>query len=108
MTTRSGNAYHGAGQSNVGHAAFYEAGDQRNEPRSVQNERDRYKEGQHGSHQNLDTSMSFIVVSPNECKRLTNGLQRTNAPSLINSPLKKLVDSITITIPNIITLRRVS
>ncbi|KAJ5620228.1 hypothetical protein N7510_004212 [Penicillium lagena] len=39
------NAYHGAGQSSVGHAAFYEAGDQRNEPQSVINERERYKEG---------------------------------------------------------------
>ncbi|CAL5870792.1 uncharacterized protein PFLUO_LOCUS5032 [Penicillium psychrofluorescens] len=38
-------AYHGAGQSSVGHAAFYEAGDQRNEPQSVINERERYKEG---------------------------------------------------------------
>lgn len=54
------NAYHGAGQSNVGHAAFYEAGDQRNEPRSVLNERDRYKEGQHGSHQPFDSSMCLL------------------------------------------------
>lgn len=38
-------AYHGAGQSSVGHAAFYEDGDQRNEPQSVIKERERYKEG---------------------------------------------------------------
>lgn len=58
MTTRSGNAYHGAGQSSVGHPAFYEAGDQRNEPRSVVNERERYTEGKVGSHQNIDSSTS--------------------------------------------------
>lgn len=46
---------HGAGQSSVGHGAFYEAGDQRNEPQSVINERDRYKEGTQGSHKNLDS-----------------------------------------------------
>lgn len=49
------SAAHGAGQSSVGHAPFYEAGDQRNEPQSVINERERYKEGVHGSHKNLDT-----------------------------------------------------
>lgn len=49
------SAAHGAGQSSVGHAAFYEAGDQRNEPQSVINERERYKEGQAGSHKNLDS-----------------------------------------------------
>lgn len=46
---------HGAGQSSVGHPAFYEAGDQRNEPQSLLNERERYKEGTHGSHKNLDS-----------------------------------------------------
>lgn len=51
------SAHHGAGMSNVGHGAFYEAGDQRNEPRSMANERERYKEGQHGSHHDLDSSM---------------------------------------------------
>lgn len=49
------SAFHGAGQSSVGHPAFYEAGDQRNEPQSVINERERYKEGVHGSHKNLDS-----------------------------------------------------
>ena len=49
------SAYHGAGQSSVGHPAFYEAGDQRNEPQSVINERERYKEGQPHSHKNLDS-----------------------------------------------------
>lgn len=49
------SAAHGAGQSSVGHAAFYEAGDQRNEPQSVINERERYQEGVHGSHKNLDS-----------------------------------------------------
>ncbi|RJE22860.1 hypothetical protein PHISCL_04805 [Aspergillus sclerotialis] len=51
----SGSAFHSAGHSNVGHAAFYESQDQKNEPQSVINERNRYKEGQHGSHQNLDS-----------------------------------------------------
>lgn len=46
---------HGAGQSSVGHAAFYEAGDQRNEPMSVANQRERHNEGVKGSHKNLDS-----------------------------------------------------
>ncbi|OJJ51045.1 hypothetical protein ASPZODRAFT_127041 [Penicilliopsis zonata CBS 506.65] len=50
-----GNAYHGAGQSNVGFPAIYEAGDQRNEPQAVINERHRYEDGKVGSHQNLDS-----------------------------------------------------
>lgn len=45
-----------SGLSNVGKGAFYEAGDQRNEPRSVINERERYEEGQHQSHKNIDAS----------------------------------------------------
>lgn len=53
----TGNAFHGAGQSQVGHRAFYEAGDQRKESRAVTNERDRYKDGKVGSQQNLSTSM---------------------------------------------------
>ncbi|KAJ5152245.1 hypothetical protein N7492_010540 [Penicillium capsulatum] len=44
-----------AGQSSVGHAAFYEAGDQRNPPQSEVTERQRYAEGVHASHQNLDS-----------------------------------------------------
>ncbi|KAJ5246616.1 hypothetical protein N7468_001599 [Penicillium chermesinum] len=44
-----------AGQSSVGAPQFYEAGDQRNEPMSVLNERERYKEGTTHSHQNLDS-----------------------------------------------------
>ena len=44
-----------AGQSSVGHAPFYEAGDQRNEPMSVANQRERHNEGVHGSHKNLDS-----------------------------------------------------
>lgn len=44
-----------AGQSNVGHAAFYEAGDQRNPPQSEVAERQRYAEGVQASHQNLDS-----------------------------------------------------
>ena len=46
-----------AGLSNVGKGALYEAGDQRNEPRSVINERERYEEGQTHSHKNIDSSM---------------------------------------------------
>ncbi|KAK5791397.1 hypothetical protein VI817_006706 [Penicillium citrinum] len=41
--------------SSVGHAPFYEAGDQRNEPMSVANQRERHNEGVHGSHKNLDS-----------------------------------------------------
>ncbi|KAJ5690109.1 hypothetical protein N7462_004501 [Penicillium macrosclerotiorum] len=48
--------YHGAGQSSVGFPALYEAGDQRNEPQSVINERERYSEGAPPhSHKNLDS-----------------------------------------------------
>merc|ERR1712187_618409 len=43
----------GAGLSNVGHGAIYEAGDQRNVPQSEINERERYEEGQHRSHKNI-------------------------------------------------------
>lgn len=50
-----------AGLSNVGSRALYEAGDQRNEPQSVLNERAKFEEGQHRSHQNLDSSMSGPV-----------------------------------------------
>lgn len=45
----------GAGLSNVGHGAIYEAGDQRNVPQSEINERERYEEGQHRSHKNIDS-----------------------------------------------------
>ncbi|KAL4920513.1 hypothetical protein BDW62DRAFT_7122 [Aspergillus aurantiobrunneus] len=42
-------------QSSVGKGAFYEAGDQRNEPRSVIEERERYEQGEKGSHSTLDS-----------------------------------------------------
>lgn len=45
---------HSAAQSSVGSAAIYEAGDQRNAPRSEQQPTP-YKEGQKGSHKNLDS-----------------------------------------------------
>lgn len=50
----------GAGLSNVGHGAIYEAGDQRNVPQSEINERERYEEGQHRSHKNIDSS-TFVI-----------------------------------------------
>ncbi|KAJ6119589.1 hypothetical protein N7523_003869 [Penicillium sp. IBT 18751x] len=43
-----------AAQSSVGSRAIYEAGDQRNAPRSEQ-QATPYKEGQKGSHKNLDS-----------------------------------------------------
>lgn len=43
-----------AAQSNVGSRALYEAGDQRNPPQSEQHAT-AYKEGQTGSHKNLDS-----------------------------------------------------
>lgn len=58
-TQKSGSSYAGGGQSNVGQPSVYEAGDQRNQPQSVLNERERYHEGQKGSHRNLDSSMSL-------------------------------------------------
>ncbi|KAL2830063.1 hypothetical protein BDW59DRAFT_141700 [Aspergillus cavernicola] len=42
-------------QSNVGRGAFYEAGDQRNEPMSVVNDRERYEQGEKGSHKSIDS-----------------------------------------------------
>lgn len=47
-----------AGLSNVGHGAFYSDGDQRTVPRSEQDTRSKFEEGQTQSHQNLDSSMS--------------------------------------------------
>ncbi|KAJ5653864.1 hypothetical protein N7490_000867 [Penicillium lividum] len=44
-----------SGQSSVGNRAIYEAGDQRNPPQSEINERQRYREGETGSHKNLDS-----------------------------------------------------
>ncbi|CEJ58716.1 hypothetical protein PMG11_07364 [Penicillium brasilianum] len=55
MSSHSYKATHGSGQSSVGNSQIYEAGDQRNEPQSVINERERYKEGVKGSHKNLDS-----------------------------------------------------
>lgn len=51
-----------AGLSNVGHGAFYSDGDQRTAPRSEQNDRPKFEEGQTQSHQNLDSSMSCPVL----------------------------------------------
>ncbi|KAL4867537.1 hypothetical protein BDV12DRAFT_171116 [Aspergillus spectabilis] len=42
-------------QSSVGRGAFYEAGDQRNEPRSVVEDQERYEQGEKGSHSTLDS-----------------------------------------------------
>lgn len=51
---------HGAAHSNVGHAALYEAQDQRNEPQSVINERNRYADGKVETRgQNADASSTF-------------------------------------------------
>lgn len=55
MSTHASKVTHGSGQSSVGNRSLYEAGDQRNEPQSVINERERYKEGVKGSHKNLDS-----------------------------------------------------
>ncbi|RHZ51946.1 hypothetical protein CDV55_102118 [Aspergillus turcosus] len=52
---KSGSSYAGGGQSNVGQPSIYEAGDQRNEPQSVINERERYHEGPRKSHRDLDS-----------------------------------------------------
>ncbi|KAL5343145.1 hypothetical protein BJX70DRAFT_354675 [Aspergillus crustosus] len=42
-------------QSSVGRGAFYEAGDQRTEPRSVINDHERYEQGEKGSHSTIDS-----------------------------------------------------
>ncbi|KAE8350683.1 hypothetical protein BDV28DRAFT_150704 [Aspergillus coremiiformis] len=52
-----------AGQSSVGRGGLYEAGDQRNVPQSVANQRERYNEGERHSHKNLDSRMSWCLTS---------------------------------------------
>ncbi|KAL4802142.1 hypothetical protein BDV18DRAFT_147581 [Aspergillus unguis] len=42
-------------QSSVGNRALYEAGDQRNEPRSVVEQHQKYEQGEKGSHSTLDS-----------------------------------------------------
>ncbi|KAL2849049.1 hypothetical protein BJX68DRAFT_267390 [Aspergillus pseudodeflectus] len=46
---------HGSFQSKVGNRSIYEDGDQRHEPRSVIKERERYEQGEKGSHKNIDS-----------------------------------------------------
>lgn len=51
-----------SGQSNVGNSQVYEAGDQRNVPRSeIEQEKkdNRFREGKEHSHKALDSSTSF-------------------------------------------------
>ncbi|KAH1654669.1 hypothetical protein KXX16_000989 [Aspergillus fumigatus] len=62
-TQKSGSSYAGGGQSSVGQPSVYEAGDQRNEPQSVINERERYHEGQKGSHKNLDSKNERSIAN---------------------------------------------
>ena len=50
------NASSGSGSSNVGSRQLYEDGDQRRDPQSEIRKRDRYKEGQPGSHLANDSS----------------------------------------------------
>lgn len=52
------NASSGSASSNVGSRQLYEDGDQRNDPQSEIRERERYKEGQPGSHLANDSSKS--------------------------------------------------
>lgn len=49
-----------SGLSNVGSGSLYEAGDQRNAPQTVYDERAKFEQGQHRSHKNLDSSMSLV------------------------------------------------
>uniref|UniRef100_A0A6A7GCE1 Uncharacterized protein n=1 Tax=Hirondellea gigas TaxID=1518452 RepID=A0A6A7GCE1_9CRUS len=44
-----------SGLSNVGSGSLYEAGDQRNAPQTVYDERAKFEQGQHRSHKNLDS-----------------------------------------------------
>ena len=55
-------------QSNLGRGGFYESGDQKNVPQSEAPTRDRYEEGQHASHLNIDASEypSTIVHRPSD------------------------------------------
>lgn len=49
---------HGAGHSNVGHGAFYESQDQKNEPQSVINQRQRYEDKKTGPNRTENYSTS--------------------------------------------------
>lgn len=75
-----------AGLSNVGHGAFYSDGDQRTAPKSEQDTRSKFEQGQMQSHQNLDSSRFpfsvTVVVSANRT-------QRTNARLATVWPLSK-------------------
>ncbi|KAL4930884.1 uncharacterized protein BDV17DRAFT_27757 [Aspergillus undulatus] len=46
---------HSAAQSSVGQGSIYEAGDQRNEPRSSVQDQERYEAGEKHSHSTLDS-----------------------------------------------------
>lgn len=47
-----------SGNSSVGNSQVYEAGDQRNPPRSEQDHGERFHEGKAHAHSNLDSSSS--------------------------------------------------
>lgn len=52
----------GSASSNVGSRQLYEDGDQRKDPMAEIRERERYKEGQPGSHLANDSSMSSTTL----------------------------------------------
>ena len=52
-----------SGQSSVGQASVYEAGDQRNPPQSEIKQAERYNEGGKNAHKNDDSSEAFRRVS---------------------------------------------
>lgn len=56
-----------SGQSNVGNSQVYEAGDQRNAPKSEENNATRFDEGKEGAHDDNDPSKSLQNSSSNAC-----------------------------------------
>ncbi|EAW13163.1 uncharacterized protein ACLA_016090 [Aspergillus clavatus NRRL 1] len=77
---KSGSSYSGAGQSSVGQPSIYEAGDQRNEPQSVINERERYNEGQRGSHKNLDSKDERSIANKLAAQEKHSGVSSNYQP----------------------------
>lgn len=53
------NTFSMSGTSNVGNSAVYEAGDQRNPPKSEQKQATPYEEGKDNSHDQNDPSESY-------------------------------------------------
>ncbi|OKL57478.1 hypothetical protein UA08_07202 [Talaromyces atroroseus] len=80
----------GSATSNVGSRQIYEAKDQRTESRAEVNDRERYKEGQQGSHLANDSSGSCIEDERSIANRLGREEQRTRKDEVPVNPQAEL------------------